>query len=75
MEVLSRSFTTTQYNENVPEDAFKEVGSGSIDFPAIFKAADAAGVENYFVEQDQTPGDPIASLRQSYDYLKGHFQS
>jgi sugar phosphate isomerase/epimerase len=71
----SRSFRTTQYNENVPADAFKEVGSGSINFPAIFKAADAAGVENYFVEQDQTPGDPIASLRKSYDYLKGHFQS
>jgi sugar phosphate isomerase/epimerase len=61
-----------QYNENVPEDTFKEIGNGSVDFPAVLKAADAAGVRHYFVEQDQTP-DPIASLRQSYKYLSGHF--
>jgi sugar phosphate isomerase/epimerase len=65
--------TPTQYNENVPKTAFKEVGSGSIDIPAVLAAADAAGVENYFVEQDATPGDPIASLRKSYQYLSGHF--
>ncbi len=62
-----------QYNEEVPKSAFKEVGSGSIDIPAVLKAADAAGVKHYFVEQDQTPGDPIASLRQSYKYLSGLF--
>jgi sugar phosphate isomerase/epimerase len=50
--------------------SFKEVGSGSLDFGAILKAADAAGVQHYFVEQDHTPGDPIASLRQSYGYLQ-----
>lgn len=61
-----------QYNENVPKDTFKEDGNGSIDIPAVLKAADAAGVRNYFVEQDQTP-DPIASLRQSYKYLSAHF--
>lgn len=63
-----------QYNENVPHSAFKEVGSGSIDIPAVLAAADAAGVENYFVEQDQTPGDPLASLRKSYQYLSGKFK-
>lgn len=61
-----------QYNENVPKDAFKEIGNGSIDIPAVLKAANGAGVKHYFVEQDQTP-DPIASLRQSYNYLKNHF--
>lgn len=65
----------TQYNENVPHSAFKEVGSGTIDIPAVLSAADAAGVENYFVEQDWTPGDPIDSLRKSYQYLSGHFKS
>jgi sugar phosphate isomerase/epimerase len=65
----------TQYNENVPHSAFKEVGSGTIDIPAVLAAADAAGVENYFVEQDQTPGDPIASLRKSYQYLSSKFKS
>ncbi len=61
-----------QYNENVPKDAFKEIGNGSIDIPAVLTAANAAGVKHYFVEQDQTP-DPIASLRQSYAYLSKHF--
>ncbi len=53
----------------VAKTSFKEVGSGGLDFPAILKAAAAAGVSHLFVEQDQTPGDPIASLKQSYEYL------
>lgn len=61
-----------QYNESVPKDTFKEAGNGSIDIPAVLKAANQAGVKHYFVEQDQSP-DPIASLRQSYDYLKRQF--
>jgi sugar phosphate isomerase/epimerase len=58
-----------QYNEKVPKEAFKEVGNGSLDIPAVLKAAAKTDVKHYFVEQDQTPGDPIASLRQSYQYL------
>ncbi len=58
-----------QFNEKVPNELFKEVGSGSLNFPAILKAASAAGVKHYFVEQDQSP-DAIASLRQSYSYLQ-----
>jgi len=59
-----------QYKEGAPPEAFREVGSGSINFPAVLRACTAAGVEHYVVEQDQTPGDPIDSLRQSYDYLR-----
>jgi sugar phosphate isomerase/epimerase len=62
-----------QYNENVPPATFKEVGHGSIDIPGVLAEARKIGVTNYFVEQDQTPGDPLASLQQSFDYLKGHF--
>ncbi len=61
----------TQYEEKLKPEVFKEVGSGSLDFPAILRAAAAAGVQHYFVEQDQTPGDPVASLKQSYEYLRG----
>jgi len=61
--------TPVQYNQSVPRTAFKEVGSGVLDFPAILRAAGQAGVKHYFVEQDETPADPIASLRQSYEYL------
>jgi sugar phosphate isomerase/epimerase len=62
-----------QYSEHVPPTAFKAVGSGSIDIPAVLSAADHAGTKHYFVEQDQTPGNPIDALRKSYNYLKKHF--
>ena len=61
-----------QYNEKVPKELFKEAGNGSIDIPAVLKAADRAGVQHYFVEQDQSP-DPLESLRQSYTYLAKQF--
>jgi sugar phosphate isomerase/epimerase len=61
--------TEQRFNESVPRTAFKEIGNGVLDWPAIIKAADAAGVKHYIVEQDQTPGDPLDSLRQSYNYL------
>jgi sugar phosphate isomerase/epimerase len=64
-----------QYNENVPHEAFKEIGNGSIDIPAVLAAANKAGARHYFVEQDQTPGDPIDSLRESYKYLSSRFTS
>ncbi len=61
--------TPVQYNESVKRTAFREVGNGTLDFPAILRAAKTAFVKHYFVEQDATPGDPLASLKQSYDYL------
>lgn len=61
---------TPRYNEKIPREAFREVGNGSIDVAAVLKAAEKAGVQHYFVEQDQTPGDPVASLRESYEYLR-----
>jgi Sugar phosphate isomerases/epimerases len=60
-----------QYNEHVPADAFKAVGKGSLDFSSILRAAQAEGVKHYFVEQDHTPGNPIDSLRDSYNYVHG----
>jgi sugar phosphate isomerase/epimerase len=61
--------TAVMYNESVPRTAFKEVGQGTIDWKKVLRAASAAGVERYFVEQDQTPGDPVDSLRMSYEYV------
>jgi len=61
--------TRQRFDESVPPAAFKEVGSGVLDWPGILRAAASAGVQHYFVEQDQTPGDPLDSLRQSYNYL------
>lgn len=59
-----------QYNERVPKEAFQSVGTGVIDIVAVLKAASASGVKHYFVEQDQTPGNPLDSLKQSAEYLK-----
>ena len=61
--------TAVMYKETVPRTAFQEVGHGVIEWPKVLRAAAAAGVQHYFVEQDQTPGDPVESLRQSFGYL------
>jgi|SRR5579872_1650295 len=62
--------TAQRYNEGIPRNAFREVGNGVIKIQPVLKAAAQAGVKHYFVEQDQTPGDPIDSLRQSFQYLE-----
>lgn len=49
-----------------PEHRIADVGTGDIDFKAIF--ARAKGVEHYFVEHDN-PTDEIASISASYKYL------
>jgi sugar phosphate isomerase/epimerase len=59
-----------RYDEQVPRTAFRDVGHGVIDIPAVLRAAEKAGVKHYFVEQDQTPGDPVQALRSSYEYLE-----
>ncbi|MGD1071551.1 MAG: sugar phosphate isomerase/epimerase [Bryobacteraceae bacterium] len=63
--------TPRMYQETLGPGAFLEAGSGALNFPAILKVAQAAGVKYYFVEQDETGGDPIESLRKSFEYLKG----
>ena len=45
-----------------------DVGAGIIDFEGIFERAGQAGLLHYFVEHD-TPADPLASVRASYEYL------
>lgn len=60
-----------QFHEKLAREDFEEVGRGVIDIPGVLKAAAAAGAKHYFVEQDQTPGDPLESLRGSYAYLRG----
>jgi sugar phosphate isomerase/epimerase len=52
---------------------FTEVGNGNLPWRRILDAAEAAGCQWYGVEQDTCPGDPLASLKQSFDYLRGTF--
>jgi len=56
--------------DNTPEHNFTEVGNGVIDFKSIFKHADKAGMQYFFVEQDKTPGSPFDSITKSISYIK-----
>ena len=58
------------FEENLSPNAFREVGLGVLDFRKILASAHAAGVEHYFVEQDQVAEDPVESLHQSYRTLE-----
>jgi len=51
-----------------PDNKMVDVGQGKIDFRSIFAQSEKAGIKHYFVEHDQ-PADPIATLRNSYNYL------
>ena len=62
--------TPKRFDEQVARTAFKEAGQGTLDLKKILRAATDAGVKHFFVEQDQTPGDPVASLKLSASYLK-----
>ena len=61
----------THFAENLSPNAFREVGLGVLDFKSILAAAEAAGVQHYFVEQDEVAEDPVESLRTSYRTLEG----
>lgn len=48
---------------------FAPVGTGRIDFKAIFEQAALSGMKHYFVEQDVSD-DPMASIQTSFTNLK-----
>lgn len=52
------------------EPTFAEVGEGTMDFGAIFAAAETAGAECYIVEQDVCRRPPLESVRISLDNLR-----
>jgi len=47
-----------------------EIGSGILDFDAVFQAAEEGGVQWYIVEQDTCARPPLESARLSFDNLK-----
>ena len=52
----AKTAPTETQESKVPPTTFTPVGSGAVDFPAVLKAATAAGVEHFFVEQDHAQG-------------------
>jgi sugar phosphate isomerase/epimerase len=60
---------------SVEPHTFTECGQGTQNWRAIFEAGSRAGVKWYIVEQDTCPGDPIASIRVSAEFMaKQEFQ-
>ncbi|AOS43220.1 Inosose dehydratase [Lacunisphaera limnophila] len=55
----------------VPPETFQEIGRGCLDWTRILAACVATGVAQCHVEQDESP-DPLASIRQSIDWLRRH---
>jgi len=56
--------------EDSPERSFAEIGTGVIDFKAMFKFKDEAGMSYFFVEQDTCKRDPLESITISYNNLR-----
>lgn len=56
--------------ENPPPAA--ELGRGTVDFPAIFKAVKSGSIQHMFVEQEAYPDMPwMQALKVDADYMKG----
>lgn len=53
-----------------PKKYFTEAGRGVVDFKKYFAKAGQAGIRHYFIEQDETPAEPIKSIEISLKYLK-----
>ncbi|WKN41675.1 sugar phosphate isomerase/epimerase family protein [Tunicatimonas pelagia] len=64
--------TPTMFDHNqVPHDTFQELGDGVVEITKIMQLAKEIGVEQCFVEQDQSP-NPVASINQSMSYLRSN---
>ncbi|MGW4385330.1 sugar phosphate isomerase/epimerase family protein [Streptomyces sp. NPDC004685] len=63
-----RRFPALHVKDMAPDGGFADVGSGTLDFAAMFDDAQAGGVRQWLVEHD-IPKDPFATARNSYEYL------
>lgn len=71
MELLENGDMAGFYSVFVNIAQFAEVGSGNMNWPALLPAAQHAGAEYFFVEQDDTYGrDPFDCLADSREYLR-----
>ncbi|MGW6054523.1 sugar phosphate isomerase/epimerase family protein [Streptomyces sp. NPDC055189] len=63
-----RRFPALHVKDMAADGGFADVGSGTLDFAAMFDHARVGGVKQWLVEHD-TPADPFATARNSYAYL------
>jgi sugar phosphate isomerase/epimerase len=62
------SFDERAVGRDMPH-AFEHLGNGVLDIAGVVGFAREQHIRFCYVEQDETPGDPLESLRASYDYL------
>ncbi|MEZ4455844.1 MAG: sugar phosphate isomerase/epimerase [Gemmatimonadales bacterium] len=65
---LPGRFPMVHVKDMGPKGEMRDVGAGTIDFAAIFRQREQAGIKHFFVEHDE-PGDALASARASAKYL------
>ncbi|RII20621.1 Xylose isomerase-like TIM barrel [Streptomyces sp. YIM 130001] len=61
-------FPALHVKDMAPDGGFADVGSGVLDFSAMFRCAHVGGVRQWLVEHD-SPADPFATARNSYAHL------
>ena len=59
------------YNMDKESEHFTDVGKGTIDWPKLLRQGRRQGIRYAFVDQDETAGPVVESLRSSYGYLMG----
>ncbi|MFD4262609.1 sugar phosphate isomerase/epimerase family protein [Streptomyces sp. NPDC058534] len=63
-----RRFPALHVKDMAPSGGFADVGSGVLDFAAMFDTARSGGVKQWLVEHD-APADPFTTAKNSYTYL------
>ena len=66
---MKKGFPVEAAKGTAPAEADVPVGTGQIDWPAVLRAAAAAGVGTYFIEDEST--DPFGHIPQSVAYVTG----
>lgn len=69
IERLAGRVKLLHLKDMMPGGEMADVGSGTLDFPAIIAAGRAAGVEHFFVEHDVPPKPYWPSVEASVGYL------
>ena len=65
---IEKGAATGDPTGSAPDETSVVLGTGQLDFPAIFKAARASGVTHYYIE-DEHP-DAVAQIPRTLEYLR-----
>ncbi len=71
IETLGARVKLLHLKDMAPDGKMADVGSGTLDFPALIAAGRSVGVEHFFVEHDAPPEPYWPSVETSLRYLRG----